>query len=70
MTGRRIDAGSAADYGGPAARQTLLEELSKIQYPIEFLPAPAVTADELTRQNATRLLSVRAKKTRTTNKAP
>lgn len=62
MTGRRIDAGSAADYGGPAARQTLLEELSKIQYPIEFLAAPDVTPDELKQQDAIRLRSVRAKK--------
>lgn len=62
MTGRRIETGSAADYGGPASRQTLLEELSKIQYPIKFLAAPDVTPDELKQQDAIRLHSVRAKK--------
>ncbi len=63
ITGRRIDQGSAADYGGPAGLKTLFQELSKIEYPLTFLPAPPVTAEELKRQNAVRLLSLRAKKT-------
>jgi len=50
ITGRRIDRGSAGLYGGPAGLVSLAEELSKISYDIQFLPAPAVTPEELTAQ--------------------
>ncbi|MDX5364648.1 MAG: hypothetical protein LPJ91_10905 [Pseudazoarcus pumilus] len=50
ITGRRIDDGSAALYGGPAGIGILAEELSKITYDLKFLPAPAVTPTELREQ--------------------
>lgn len=54
ITGRRIDAGSAALYGGPAGLGELKEELSKIDYGLKHLPAPAVTPEELKAQGITR----------------
>jgi integrase len=50
ITGRRIDDGSAALYGGPAGLATLADELSKISYDLKFLPAPAITPAELKAQ--------------------
>lgn len=50
ITGRRIDDGSAAIYGGPAGLAVLAEELSKISYDLKFLQAPAVAPAELKAQ--------------------
>lgn len=61
--GRRIDAGSAALYGGPAGIETLAEELAKIEYPVEFQPAPEITADMLRAQDELSKAALRAKKT-------
>jgi len=61
--GRRIDAGSAALYGGPAGIETLAEELAKIAYPVEFQSAPPVNATELRAQDARCKAALRAKKT-------
>lgn len=62
ITGRKMEHGSASDYGNPAGQQVLLEELSKITYPLKFLPAPEVTAEELKRQDLIRQQSMRAKR--------
>ena len=50
ITGRRIDDGSAALYGGPAGLAILAEEISKISYAVKFLKAPEVTPAELIAQ--------------------
>lgn len=50
ITGRRIDDGSAALYGGPAGLAILAKELSKISYDLNYLPVPAVTPLELNAQ--------------------
>lgn len=60
ITGRRIDSGSAALYGGPAGRLTLKEELSKINYGLDHSPSPAVTADELKTQDSARKRGLRS----------
>ncbi len=67
ITGRRIDNGSAALYGGPAGLATLLEELSKIAYDVTFLPAPAVTPADLKAQEQ-QCLRAKRKKTTTGRK--
>jgi integrase len=66
ITGRRIDPGSAADYGKPAALKTLHDELSKIEYGLTHGPAPAVTAEELKAQDERRQ---RAKRNKTKSTA-
>lgn len=60
-TGRRLDNGSAALYGGPAGLAVLNEELSKIDYGLAHLPAPAVTTEELKVQERGRLSAQRSK---------
>lgn len=64
ITGRKMEHGSANDYGNPAGQKVLLEELSKINYPLKFLPAPKVTAEQLKQQDVIRKQSLRAKKTK------
>ncbi len=61
ITGRRIDAGSAALYGGPAGLETLANELSKISYPLKFKAAPSVTASELRAQAKQCAVAVKVK---------
>lgn len=63
ITGRKMEKGSASDYGSEAALYVLLEELSKIQYPdLKFGKAPPVTAADLKQQDAVRKHALRAKK--------
>lgn len=62
ITGRKIEHGSSADYGSPAGLLVLLDELSKITYPVSFLPAPPVTPEELKKQDEQRVRNQRAKK--------
>lgn len=64
ITGRKMEHGSANDYGNPAGQKVLLEELSKINYSLKFLPAPKVTAEQLKQQDVIRKQSLRAKKTK------
>lgn len=61
ITGRKMENGSASDYGGPAGLDTLLTELAKINYPLTFLPAPEVSEGELKTQDLTRIKALRAK---------
>ncbi|MHB1236079.1 MAG: hypothetical protein ACYCY7_00800 [Gallionella sp.] len=62
-TGRRLDKGSSALYGGPAGLAVLNEELSKIVYGLRHLPAPAVTPKELKAQERGRQSAQRPKAT-------
>lgn len=62
-TGRRLDKGSSALYGGPAGLAVLNEELSKIDYGLVHLPAPAVTPEDLKAQERDRLSAQRPKAT-------
>lgn len=59
ITGRRIDVGSAALYGSPAGKAVLNIELSKIEFGINHLSPPAVTSQELVRQNKARMRTKR-----------
>lgn len=67
ISGRRIDDGSAALYGGPAGLAILAEELSKISYELTFLPSPAVTSAQLKAQEQ-QCQRARRKKTTAANK--
>lgn len=61
ITGRKIDSGSAALYGSEAGVPILREELDRIRYPLEFLPAPDVTAEALRAQDTQRYRATQAK---------
>lgn len=63
ITGRKIDAGSAALYGSEAGIPILREELAKISYPLEPLPAPGVTPEALRAQDTRRQRAMQDKKT-------
>lgn len=71
ITGRRMEKGSAFDYGSQAGLNVLLEELSKITYPsVKFGTAPSVTAGELKQQDVVRMYALRQKRGRRKIGAP